>query len=249
MEPCPLNFSFPPQRPAAESAQPWLRRLMPVALLALAAHAFVLVLPASRRSVTAMDGRVPQPADDTPELLRLSRGTAQPMTSPQAPLNVLPPPPSDLPLPLASPNTPAVLKPTGVVLPAPPLPARLEDAATALGLLQRQLPEAALSNPDREAVAALQRRQWWLTGAQEVALQRIWQGGVAVDSVPDSLGKLPENGELRRLPAGAVPVLGTGDWHGHSLVGRQAALLLWRQAGSLWLLRLPLSSAQTLTSS
>ena len=44
-------------------------------------------------------------------------------------------------------------------------------------------------------------------------------------------------------------MLGTGDWHGHSLVARQAALLLWRQAGGLWLLRLPLPSAQTLTSS
>lgn len=244
-----MNFSFPPQRPAAEAAQPWWRPLLPVALLAVAVHGLVLSWPAPRRSSAGIGSRVPQAADDTPQLLRLSRA-AQPGPLSPAPLDGLPPPPpSPLPLAPAAPDVAGAVSTTGLALPAPPLPARLEAAATALGQLQRQLPEANLSHADRGSVVALQRRQWWLTAAQEGVLQRIWQAGVPVERAPEALGQLPEDGELRRLPAGAVPVLGAGDWHGHSLVGRQAALLLWRQAGSLWLLRLPLARPQTLTSS
>ena len=245
-----MNFSFLPPRPGVEPLHPGLRRLIPVAVLALAVHGAVALWPASRRVPAGAAGRVPQPGDDTPELLRLSRGLAEPSRLAPLPLAALPPPPpSSLPLALAPPPAVVASMSPAAVLPPPALPTRLSEAAAALRQLLSQAPPAALATADREAISALQRRQWWLSGAQEAALQRIWQGGAVAENAPEALGKLAEDAELRRLPAEVVPVLGTGDWHGHSLVGRQVALLLWRQAGGLWLLRLPLPSAQTLTSS
>ena len=250
MEPFLLNFSFPPPRPTAEPLQPWLRRLLPMALLAVAVHGLFLAMPAPRRSLVGAGGRVPQSADDTPELLRLSNTMAEPGRLGPLTLGALPPPPSQLPLGLPAAAASGGLSTTRSALPAPPLPPHLGDAASALQLLLRQVPGGALAAADRDAVIALQRRQWWLSAAQERVLQTLMQSGVAVEHAPEDFGSLPVGAELRRLPAAVVPVLGTGDWHGHSLLGGQAALLLWRQAGSLWLLRLPQpqeGAAQTLT--
>jgi hypothetical protein len=245
-----LNFSFP-FRPVV-SERPTPQRLLPLLFLAVGVNALLLLWPVQRPVAPGRAGRVPAPADDTPELLRLSRAAESPARLSSVPFTALPPPPPSL-LPkgsLAQVPVTAVLNPA---LPAPSLPPRLAEAVPALLTLLRQLPAVAVAGGDRGALVALQRRQWWLTAAQEPLAVALWQRAALVPAPPEVLGRLPEDAELRRLPPGPVSELGAGDWHGHSLVTRQAALLLWRQAGGLWLLRLPLPAqepvSKTLTSS
>jgi hypothetical protein len=80
-------------------------------------------------------------------------------------------------------------------------------------------------------------------------LQQLWQAGVSVSppslQSPSPLVDLPAGVELRQLPAGAWERLGLVDPHGHSLVGRSAAVLIWRQGEKFWVLRLPLGEALT----
>jgi len=261
-----LNFSFQPPPVGLDGLPPRLRRLLPFALIALACHGLLVAWPTARRAPAS---RPAPPADDTPELLRLSRATSQAARLTAVPAATLalgelpPPPPSLLPQASGRPQVPLTAIPTrrdlplasnaagrAASLPPPPLPGRLEELAAALRQLQRSAPPEALAAADRDSLVALQRRQWWLSAAQEPLLQRLWQRAIAVDAAPDSLGPAAKELELRRLPAGPPPELGAGDWHGHSLVGRQSTLLLWRQEGQLWLLRLPRESGgETLTSS
>ena len=239
-----MNFSFPPLPLAVER-----RRLLPLALLVLLGHGVVVLAPSPRRPAPGSTSRIPIPADDTPELLRLSRAAAPVEAARLAavPLGALPPPPPSL-LPQGEGPAPAVAAPTAGV-PAPALPARLADAAAALRTLQLRAPGPLLAAPERDQLAALQRRQWWLSVAQESLAQQLWQKGSPVTDLPNTLGPLPEGGELRRLAAGPLAGLGSGDWHGHSLLSRQGALLIWRQGGDQWLLRLPWPRSETLTSS
>ena len=126
---------------------------------------------------------------------------------------------------------------------APPPPPSLPRT------LQLRPPGPLLAAPERDQLAGLQRRQWWLSAAQESLAQQLWQTGSPVTALPDAQGPLPDDGELRRLGPGPLAALGSGDWHGHSLLSRQGALLIWRQVGDLWLLRLPWPRTETLTSS
>ena len=245
-----MNFSFP-FRPVV-SERPTLQRLLPLLLLAVGVNALLVLWSVQRPAAPARSGRVPAPADDTPELLRLSRAEESPARLSSVPFTALPPPPPAL-LPKGSLAQAPVNPAPQPALPATSLPPRLAEAAPALRALLRQLPAAALPGSDRDALVALQRRQWWLTAAQEPLAVALWQRAALVPAPPEGLGRLPEDAELRRLPPGPVSGLGAGDWHGHSLVTRQAALLLWRQAEGLWLLRLPLPApepaSKTLTSS
>lgn len=254
-----MNFSFQSLGASPDSLPPPGRRLLPFALVALILHGVVVAWPTPRRAPAAAS-RLPRPVDDTPELLRLHQ-TANP--SPRlagVPAGTLaladlpPPPPSLLPKAAGPPPGGAVpARPAAAVrqaLPAPPLPVRLAELATALRTLQRTAPPEALTASDRDTLVALQRRQWWLSSAQEPVLQRLWQRATPVEPPPESLGAAGREVELRRLPAGVPPELGAGDWHGHSLVGRETTLLLWRHDGLLWLLRLPRQTGgETLTSS
>lgn len=259
-----MNSSSPPRLPAPEAAL--RRRWLSLALLAVALHGIWIMLPPSRRAQPGPAGRLPVPTDDTPELLRLSRAGDAPAGLSGLPVGLPPPPPPPNLLPQAaaplgagpasgSSLGPAPGLPLPAALPQPPLPLRLVEAAAQLRSLLAQPPPAALSAADRDGLVALQRRQWWLAAAQTPLLQRLWQHGAAVPVPPAALAGLPQAAELRRLPAGPLPGLGDGDWHGHSLVAPEAALLLWRQAGSLWVLRLPSRepsrepAAETLTGS
>lgn len=239
-----MNFSFPPL-PAIHER----RRLLLLVLLVLVGHGVLMLAPGPRRQAPGSSGRIPLPADDTPELLRLSRATAgaDPARLTAVPLGALPPPPPSL-LPKGGQPAPAAAAPIGGV-PAPALPARLADAAAALQSLQLKPPGQLVAAPELNQLAALQRRQWWLTPAQEPLAQQLWQKAEAQASVPQALGPLPEVGELKQLSPGALALLGSGDWHGQSLLSRQGVMLIWRQAGGLWLLRLPWPSQETLTSS
>ncbi len=80
-------------------------------------------------------------------------------------------------------------------------------------------------------------------------MQQLWQAGVSVSPpsspLPSPLADLPAGVELRQLPAEAWERLGLVDPHGHSLVGRSAAVLIWRHRGQFWVLRLPLGEALT----
>ena len=66
-----------------------------------------------------------------------------------------------------------------------------------------------------------------------------------VAAPPPPLVDLPVAVEPRRLPAGVTGRLGLSEPHGHSLVGRNAAVLLWRLGGEVWALRLPRGEALT----
>lgn len=263
----PLNFSFPPRRHGHEPGGRQ-RQLLTLALLLLAVHGAVLLLaPAHRRPGATGAERIPAVADDTPQLLRLSRATGEPARLATVPLGDLPPPPPS-PLPIVGATAPQARqarqapRPSpdarGPGLPPPALPSRLADAVAGLRSLQRITPGQALTAAERDLLVALQRRQVWLASAQDAQAERLWQRATAVtDSLPAELDGLPEGADLRRLAADPPPELVAGDGHGQSLVGREATLLLWRQAGRLWLLRLPIpreparstDAEKTLTSS
>lgn len=245
-----MNFNFPPPSPIPER-----QRLPALAALVLAAHGALALLPAPSRPMAGRPGRIPSP-DDTPELLRLSRGPGAAAPRPAGlPLGLLPPPPPPSLLPgtpaaaTASPRPAAAVATAGLTPPA--LPVRLADAVAALRSQLAEAPTAALAAGDRDALVALQRRQWWLSAAQEPLAQQLWQRATPVETAPTALGRLPESSELGRLPDAAPSPLAAGDHHGRSLLGRETALLLWRQGGGVWLVRLPLGRKpenQTLTS-
>ena len=258
MDPFRLNFSFPFLRPVPDAAAPqhapW-RRWWFLAALALAVHAVWMLGAAPPRPAGRPLSRLASPADDTPELLRLNRAAGSPAALPTVPLTPLPPPPPAL-LPKGAPAPLAVPGPVQPGLAPPPLPTRLPEAVAALRLVIAQAPGAAIATGDRDAPVAMQRRLWWLTAAQEPLVLDLWQRAAAEPAPPDGLGPLPDEIALRRSSPADRSGLGPGDWHGHTLLGRQAALLLWRQAGRWWLVRIPMPrdtsgqpGAQTLTSS
>ena len=207
--------------------------------------------------------------DDSPDLLRFSRSQSLAAIPPIPPsgylanipggLTTLPPPPTNLPLVKAGnlPEIPSSKGPGGpgktggsallMNLAPPGLPDRASVALAAL----RQLvgPAATGTDPDsalgRDLLAAIQRRQWWLSSGQEPVLQQLWQAGDSVSQPPAPLADLPAAVELRRLPAGVTGRLGLPEPHGHSLVGRNTAVLLWRLGSEVWALRLPLGEALT----
>ena len=244
-----MNFSFPFPPPAPDQSA-W-RRLWPLVLLAVGLNALWLLGPAPWRPITAPGARVPAPADDTPELLRLGRAEPSSAPIPGLPLTALPPPPPSV-LPNGAGLMPAQPAPLPTPL-LPPLPAQLPDAAAALRAGLVQPAGTALASNERDALVGLQRRQWWLTASQDGLAQALWQRAKPLPVLPDGMGKLPSDAELRAMPEGGLAWLGAGDWHGRSLVGRQAALLIWRHGGKFWLLRLPLGEPEpggkTLTSS
>ncbi len=244
-----MNFSFP-FLPADPERLP-LARCLPFVLLAFGVHAALVLGPSPQRQQPARASRLASPADDTPQLLRLSRAEEVPVPLSSGSFSALPPPPPAL-LP-KGPLAPAATPELQAALPLPPLPSRLSDAAAAFRSLLRQPPGLVPAAGDRDTFVALQRRLWWLTAAQEPLVQALWQRATVIPSIPDGLGPLPDAAELRRWTAADLPGLGAGNWHGHGLLGRQGALLLWRQDGSVWLLRLPLPdpepAAKTLTSS
>jgi hypothetical protein len=261
-----LNYNFPSLSPAAQKR---LRRRLPPLLVILAVNLALALGPAHRGGPGVNRNQRRALADDTPELLRLSRAQGLATVSPGGPglgmtaaaiANLPPPPPANLPLVKAGnlPPFPAESQPqrpsatpAPVQLPPPRLPDRASVALEAIRQLVR--PASTATNPDRalgrDELAAIQRRQWWLSGGQEPVLQQLWQAGVSVSppslQSPSPLADLPAGVELRQLPAGAWERLGLVDPHGHSLVGRSAAVLIWRQGNQFWALRLPLGEALT----
>jgi hypothetical protein len=262
-----LNYNFPSLSPAAST---WLRRRLPLLLVILAVNLALALGPAHRGGPGVNRNQRLALADDTPELLRLSRAQGLLTVSPGGPglgmtaaaiANLPPPPPANLPLVKAGslppfpadsqPQRPSAT-PAPVQLPPPRLPDRASVALEAIRQLVRPAAPTA-TNPDRalgrDELAAIQRRQWWLSGGQEPVLQQLWQAGVSVSppslQSPSPLADLPAGVELRQLPAGAWERLGLVDPHGHSLVGRSAAVLIWRQGNQFWALRLPLGEALT----
>ena len=257
-----MNYNFPSLSPAAST---WLRRRLPLLLVILAVNLALALGPAHRGGPGVNRNQRLALADDTPELLRLSRSQGLSTVSPGGPglgmtaaaiANLPPPPPANLPLVKAGnlPPFPAESQPqrpsatpAPVQLPPPRLPDRASVALEAIRQLVR--PASTATNPDRalgrDELAAIQRRQWWLSGGQEPVLQQLWQAGVSVSPPPSPLADLPTGVELRQLPAGACERLGLIDPHGHSLVGRSAAVLIWRQGKQFWGLRLPLGEVLT----
>jgi hypothetical protein len=260
-----LNFNFPALPPALALG---LRRRLPLLLLILAANLALALAPTDRGTPGVNRNQRLAITDDSPELLRFSRSQSLATVLPIPNLSnlpgglaTLPPPPTNLPLVKAGnlPPFPAESQPqrpsatpAPVQLPPPRLPDRASVALEAIRQLVRPAAPTA-TNPDRalgrDELAAIQRRQWWLSGGQEPVLQQLWQGGVSVSppssQSPSPLADLPAGVELRQLPAGAWERLGLVDPHGHSLVGRSAAVLIWRQGGKFWVLRLPLGEALT----
>jgi hypothetical protein len=268
VETYPLNFNFPSLPPALALD---LRRRLPLLLLILAANLALALAPTDRGNPGVNRNQRLAITDDSPELLRFSRSqslaTVLPipnLSNQPGGLATLPPPPTNLPLVKAGnmaempspkgPNSKGFGDPgkTGgsallMNLAPPGLPDRASVALEALRQLVR--PATTGSDPDstlgRDQLAAIQRRQWWLSSGQEPALQQLWQAGISVSQPPASLADLPAAVEPRRLPAGLTGRLGLPEPHGHSLVGHNNAVLLWRMGGEVWALRLPLGEALT----
>ena len=235
-------------------------------LLILAANLALALAPTDRGNPGVNRNQRLAITDDSPELLRFSRSQSLATVLPIPNLSnlpgglaTLPPPPTNLPLVKAGnlPEMPSPKQPGGpgktggsalsINLAPPGLPDRASVALEALRQLVR--PATNGSDPDaalgRDQLAAIQRRQWWLSSGQEPALQQLWQAGVSVSQPPAPLADLPAAVELRRLPAGVTGRLGLPEPHGHSLVGHNTAVLLWRLGGEVWALRLPLGEALT----
>ncbi len=272
METYPLNFNFPSLPPSLDPALALdLRRRLPLLLLILAGNLALALAPTDRGNPGVNRSQRLAITDDSPELLRLSRSQSLAAISPSGylanipgGLATLPPPPTNLPLVKAGnssemssakgPNSKGFGDPgktDGSALLINLAPAGLPDRASVALEALRQLmgPAATGTDPDsalgRDQLAAIQRRQWWLSSGQEPALQQLWQAGISVSQPPAPLADLPAAVELRRLPAGATGRLGLPEPHGHSLVGRNNAVLLWRLGGEVWALRLPLGEALT----
>ena len=263
METYRLNFNFPSLPPALALG---LRRRLPLLLLILAANLALALAPTDRGNPGVNRNQRLAITDDSPELLRFSRSQSLATVLPIPNLSnlpgglaTLPPPPTNLPLVKAGnlPEMPSPKQPGGpgktggsalsINLAPPGLPDRASVALEALRQLVR--PATNGSDPDaalgRDQLAAIQRRQWWLSSGQEPALQQLWQAGVSVSQPPAPLADLPAAVEPRRLPACVTGRLGLPEPHGHSLVGHNTAVLLWRLGGEVWALRLPLGEALT----
>lgn len=223
----------------------------------------LLVRPPLPAAPPAVARSVPG-SNDTAELLSLSRRVAAP-ARPALGLNNLlslplpppPPPPSELGLPPAPPATtpapqratrPAVAPPCrpapgGPAAAAASPPANLPSAPAAVLELAQAValgaPGAIANDGATQAMAAVQRRQWWLDPAQQRLLQRAWEQGESA-TAPEGWGELPSGLQLRRVPASKLGGLAGGDARGRSLVSRQHLTLLWSEGPDLWLLRLPL---------
>jgi len=240
-------------------------------LLILAGNLALALAPTDRGNPRIQRSQRLAITDDSPELLRFSRSQSLAAMQPSGylanipgGLTTLPPPPSNLPLvkpgnlsamsSAKGPNSKGFGHPgkTGgsallINLAPPVLPDRASVAIEAI----RQLVEPAATGTDpdsalgRDQLAAIQRRQWWLSIGQEQVLQQLWQAGISVSQPPTTLADLPAAVEPRRLPAGMTERLGLSEPHGHSLVGRNAAVLLWRLGGEVWALRLPMGEALT----
>ena len=248
---------------------PDLRRHPLVAPLAAAALCqglvLLLVRPPLPTPAATTAGAAPR-GNDTAELLSLSRRVAAP-TRPALGLNNLlslplpppPPPPSELGLPPAPPAATAASGPQrpNRVPPAPlcrsaqpgpvaataPPPANLPSSPAAVLELARAVaegaPRAIANDGATQAMAAVQRRQWWLDPAQQRLLQRAWDQAETTPT-PESWGELPTGLQVRRVSAARLGGLAGGDVRGRSLVSRQHLTLLWSEGEELWLLRLPL---------
>jgi len=268
VETYPLNFNFPSLPPALALDLP---RRLPLLLVILAGNLALALAPTDRGNPRLNRSQRLAITDDSPELLRFSRSQSLASTPPSGylanipgGLTTLPPPPTNLPLVKAGnlsemsnakgPNSKGFGDPgkTGgsallINLAPPGLPDRASVALEAL----RQLVGSATTGTDpdsalgRDQLAAIQRRQWWLSSGQEPLLQQLWQAGIGVSQPPAPLADLPAAVEPRRLPAGLTGRLGLPEPHGHSLVGRNNAVLLWRLGGEVWALRLPLGEALT----
>ncbi|HBH72778.1 MAG TPA: hypothetical protein DDY43_04915 [Synechococcales bacterium UBA10510] len=240
-------------------------------LLILAANLALALAPTDRGNPGANRNQRLAITDDSPELLRFSRSQSLAMVLPggnlanmPGGLATLPPPPTNLPLVKAG-NLPEMSSAKGPSSQAPVGPGKSGGSAFLMNLAPPGLPDRASvalealrqlvgpattgTDPDsglgRDQLAAIQRRQWWLSSGQEPILQQLWQAGVSVSQPPTPLADLPAAVELRRLPAGVTGRLGLPEPHGHSLVGRNTAVLLWRLGSEVWALRLPLGEALT----
>lgn len=240
-----------------------LRRHPLTAALAAAALVQALLLLLVRAPAT---GRPPvrtgeSARSDTAELLNLSRRVAPAAQTPLGLNNLLslplppppPPPPAELGMPVppspqpsgARPTAPAPRPPasssTGVA--PPPVPGLPSQPGPALELARAVAEGAASALPNdgaTQAMAAVQRRQWWLDPAQQRQLQRAWEQAESAPA-PEAWGELPSGLQVRRLAPGRLGSLAGGDARGRSLVSRQQLTLLWIDGEELWLLRLPLA--------
>lgn len=141
---------------------------------------------------------------------------------------------------------PAATRPSPPISPAAAV-ANLPATPAAALELARTLAEAARTSIPGEgispAMAALQRRQWWLDPAQARQLQRAWEEADASPQPPE-WSDLPDGVQLKRVDRGTLGQLGSGDARGRSLVTRQHLTLIWDQGPQLWLLKLPLGENQ-----
>lgn len=195
-------------------------------LAALLLHGLALALAATRPAPRPRP--LPAPADDTPELLQLSRAAelaaATPGGSGPDALPALPAVPA-----LPQPSQPAPRRaPQG----APQTPSQQTNSKTRQRDLQRE--------PDpRSTAPAVRLRQ---LQAQAAGLVRLWERATPVTApLPAALAGLPAGVERRRLPSalarpGAAP-------HGSAVAVPGGMLLVWHGGGSVWLLRAPLQPA------
>ena len=197
---------------------------------------------------------------DTAELLNLSRRVAPAAQTPLGLNNLLslplpppPPPPAELGMPVPPSPQPAGARPTApaprppasasTAVAPPPVPGLPSQPGPALELARAVAEGAASALPNdgaTQAMAAVQRRQWWLDPAQQRQLQRAWEQAENTPA-PEAWGELPSGLQVRRLTAGRLGSLAGGDARGRSLVSRQQLTLLWIDGQELWLLRLPLA--------
>lgn len=214
----------------------------------------------SSESARTDKGRSDSARRDTAELLNLSRRVAPAAQTPLGLNNLLslplpppPPPPAELGMPVAPSPQPSVARATApaprppasgsTVAAPPPVPRLPSQPGPALELARAVAEGAASALPNdgaTQAMAAVQRRQWWLDPAQQRQLQRAWEQAESAPA-PEAWGEMPSGLQVRRLAAGRLGSLAGGDARGRSLVSRQQLTLLWIDGQELWLLRLPLA--------
>jgi hypothetical protein len=241
---------------------PDLRRhpLLPALAAALLCQAALLALLRPSPSGSGQPRQTSQPADDTPELLRLSRGLLQAAAAPSTGLSQLltlplPPPPQLA----ASPSAPASPVPVqaSAARPRPPQPpasaapaAAAQVAVPPAGQLPSQPgqalagakaiasgPQALPAEGASPTQVALQRRQWWLSPQEANQLQQAWEQAEAAEA-PDDWQTLPPAVQLRQAERRILGSLAAGDPRGRSLVSREQITLLWGSGPQLWMLRL-----------
>ena len=209
--------------------------------VALLLHAGVLLGLASRDVSSPRSTTVVLPSD-TPDLLRLSSRLQQQrrpllplahsaMADPK--LAELPPPPP----PLDSFETQAA---------APSWPwfdADQRIPASPSSALELSLawipPEQRRGTAVDPASLEMRRRQLWLTPAQAIAINALWDRGQRSSQGPDGLSA-QEGWQWRLVPEAALQRWGLPPRaHGFSLLDGGQFLIVWRQKGQTWLLRVP----------